>query len=187
MCASQIQNLRCTHIEIGSSYAWLTPLKNHEEHAVLEKKLKEHLEAFGKLILIKKEKKYRRDKNAFGEGWAYKWNQDKKFTKNNYKTSNQDNVNKINDYSSDTPSNSSSSVSSHESMKWREKFNRKTKNEQQIHNRWSHHVVEEVVGPIRWEVHKMEIVEVPFPIEERVIERVLGLFQEHIKPNLIIF
>lgn len=33
-----------------------------------EKKPKEHLEAFSKSILIKKEKKYWRDKNAFGEG-----------------------------------------------------------------------------------------------------------------------
>lgn len=84
------QQLETMDIEIGSLYAWLSPLKNHEEYAVLEEKLKEHLEIFGKTILIKKEKQYWRDKNAFGEGRAYKWNQDKKFNKKNHKISHQD-------------------------------------------------------------------------------------------------
>lgn len=65
-------------IEIGSLYAQLIPLKAHEDYANLEKKLKELLEIFGKQTLIKKEKKYWRDKNAFSEGRAYKWNTDKK-------------------------------------------------------------------------------------------------------------
>lgn len=68
---------------------------------IWKKKLKEHLEAFGKSILIKKEKKYWSDKNAFRHGRAYNWNQDKKIYKKNH------------DYSSNTPSNSSSSASSH--------------------------------------------------------------------------
>lgn len=75
------QQLEGMDVEISTLYAWLSPLKKHEEYAAHEKKLKEHLEIFGKAILIKKEKKYWRDKNAFGEGRASKWNIDKKNSK----------------------------------------------------------------------------------------------------------
>lgn len=88
--------------DIEALYARLTPLKIQEDYVTFEKKLKEHLEEYGKSILLKK--KYWRDKNAFGEGRAYRWNQEKKYPKKN--------LNKNRDYLSDTPSNSSSSVSS---------------------------------------------------------------------------
>lgn len=111
------QQLMSLDIEINSLYAQLAPLKTHKEYEHFEKNLKEHLESFSKAILIKKEKKYWRDKNVFCEGRAYKWNQDKKFRNNKMSNKNKkgmiENVNGPNDYSSDTPSNSSSSVSSH--------------------------------------------------------------------------
>lgn len=68
------QQLDNMNTEIKALYDRLSPLKTHEEYANYEKKLKDHLETFGKTILIKKEKKYWRDKNAFREGRAYKWN-----------------------------------------------------------------------------------------------------------------
>lgn len=66
-----------------------------------------------------------------------------------------------------------------DNMKWKEKFNGKTKKGQQTHYRWSHHVVEVVTGTIRCEVHKTEIVEAPSTIKEKVTEKTLGLSQEH--------
>lgn len=59
---------------IDQLYARLSPL-----NTTCEKNLKEHLEGFSKAILIRKEKKYWRDKNAFSEGHAYNWNQERTF------------------------------------------------------------------------------------------------------------
>lgn len=73
------QQLSTLHIEIGALYARLVPLKTHEDYSSLEVKLREHLKEFSKAILQKKEKKYWRDKNAFGENGAYKWHQDRHF------------------------------------------------------------------------------------------------------------
>lgn len=47
------------------------PITNKEE------KLKLHLEAFNRHILIKKGQKFCRDKNAFKDGKTYKWTQNK--------------------------------------------------------------------------------------------------------------
>lgn len=66
------QQLNSVDTEIGALYARLIPLKVHEDYIVLEGKLREHLKEFSKTILQKKEKKYWRDKNAFGENRAYR-------------------------------------------------------------------------------------------------------------------
>lgn len=55
-------------------YVQLTPLKDLPLYSEQEKSLKENLEEHSKNILRKKEKKYWRDKNAFTQGRAYKWN-----------------------------------------------------------------------------------------------------------------
>lgn len=53
-----------------------------------ENKLKIHLESFNKNILIKKNSKFHRDKNAFEAGKAYKWNQNNRTTRNYYTSQN---------------------------------------------------------------------------------------------------
>lgn len=114
------QQLRGMDMEIQTLYTRLSALKKHEQYTVYEKKLKEHLEIFSKNILIKKEKKYWRDKNAFGEGRAYKWNTNSQIRKSS-RFPKQNNINQTNDYLSDTPSNNSSSSASSQAGKFRGK------------------------------------------------------------------
>lgn len=96
----------------GALYARLIPLKTHEDYTGLEEKLREHLRTFSKAILQKKEKKFWRDKNAFGENRAYRWHQNRTPKNKGKKVTNKTNKDK-NGNNSDTPSNSSSSASSH--------------------------------------------------------------------------
>lgn len=48
------QHLPKLHTDIGALYVRLTPFKTHEDYVECEKKLKEHLEEYGKSILLKK-------------------------------------------------------------------------------------------------------------------------------------
>lgn len=50
------QQLESMNAEISILYNRLAPLKQHEEYVVYEKKLKDHLETFGKAILLQKRK-----------------------------------------------------------------------------------------------------------------------------------
>lgn len=51
----------------------ITPLQTHNLFPDFEVQLKNHLVNFYKDILIRKDKKFQRDKRAFQEGKAYKW------------------------------------------------------------------------------------------------------------------
>lgn len=104
----QLNNL---DTEIDALYIRLTPLKTHEDYSTLEEKLREHLKNSSKAILQKKDKKFWRDKNAFGENRAYRWHQKKDFRNRTSKKFSK-NKGEKNDYSSDTNSNASSSASS---------------------------------------------------------------------------
>lgn len=53
----------------------IKPLETHPSFPKLNEKLKIHIELFNKNILLKKEGKFLRDKQAFEEGRAYKWAQ----------------------------------------------------------------------------------------------------------------
>lgn len=95
--------------EISALYARLIPLKVHKDYTGLKEKLREHLRTFSMAILQKKEKKFWRDKNAFGENRAYRWHQNRTSKNKDKKpTRNQDK----NGYNSDTLSNTSFSASS---------------------------------------------------------------------------
>lgn len=69
-------------IEITKTCEQLQKFKTYQSVSIKEKKLKIHLESFNKNILIKKNFKFHRDKNAFEAGKAYKWNQNNKTTRN---------------------------------------------------------------------------------------------------------
>lgn len=69
-------------IEITKICELLKKLRTHQSVTNKEKKLKIHLESFNKDILIKKNHKFQRDKNAFETGKAYKWNQNRNTNRN---------------------------------------------------------------------------------------------------------
>lgn len=60
-------------IELESIYKQLLSFKDNASYEQYDKDLNEHLEQFNGEILIKKEKKFHRDKNAFQESKAYNW------------------------------------------------------------------------------------------------------------------
>lgn len=53
----------------------MIPLQTHMLFIEFEEKLKDHLEQFNKDILIKKDKKFQRDKRAFEDGTPTNGNQ----------------------------------------------------------------------------------------------------------------
>lgn len=62
-------------LNIDQIYSKIKPLETHPSFPKLNEKLKIHIELFNKNILLKKEGKFLRDKQACEEGRAYKWAQ----------------------------------------------------------------------------------------------------------------
>lgn len=59
--------------ELEPLYVQLTAFKNHASYIKYDNELNEHLEQFNRDILVKKEKKFLRDQNAFQEQKAYNY------------------------------------------------------------------------------------------------------------------
>lgn len=89
----------------------LQPLQTHKTFADRESKLKIHLEDFNKDILTKKESKFSRDRCAFEDNRAYKWNQQQPKNYNKFRNR------KDHYYAISNSSSSVSSVSSQISSK----------------------------------------------------------------------
>lgn len=71
--------------ELDSVYTQLVVFKNHALYAQYDKELNEHIEQFNREMLIKKEKNFHRDKNAFQDQKAYNWKNTQFRTRSNFK------------------------------------------------------------------------------------------------------